>query len=270
MPDYKFVDTHAHLDGEEFNDDLPLVIQRAKDSGVGAIFLPGVDASSVASVMDVCRRYPGYCYPMIGLQPEEVRADWRDVLAMMRKALVDNASDGSLQPRYIAIGECGLDFYWSREFEKEQLAAFEEQVKWSVETGLPLMIHCRKAQNELLHILRIYEKDLHGGVFHCFTGNRKEAEEYLRFDKFVLGVGGVSTFKSSHLREDLPAAVPLSRIVLETDSPYMAPVPNRGKRNESAFVSLVLENLAKCYGVAPDEVARVTNDNVHRTFPLYK
>ena len=118
MPDYKFVDTHAHLDGEEFNDDLPLVIQRAKDSGVGAIFLPGVDASSVASVMDVCRRYPGYCYPMIGLQPEEVRADWRDVLAMMRKALVDNASDGSLQPRYIAIGECGLDFYWSREFEK--------------------------------------------------------------------------------------------------------------------------------------------------------
>ena len=249
MPDYKFVDTHAHLDGEEFNDDLPLVIQRAKDSGVGAIFLPGVDASSVASVMDVCRRYSGYCYPMIGLQPEEVRADWRDVLAMMRKALVDNASDGSLQPRYIAIGECGLDFYWSREFEKEQLAAFEEQVKWSVETGLPLMIHCRKAQNELLHILRIYEKDLPGGVFHCFTGNRKEAEEYLRFDKFVLGVGGVSTFKSSHLREDLPAVVPLSRIVLETDSPYMAPVPNRGKRNESAFVSLVLENLAKCYGV---------------------
>ena len=270
MPDYKFVDTHAHLDGEEFNDDLPLVIQRAKDSGVGAIFLPGVDASSVASVMDVCRRYPGYCYPMIGLQPEEVRADWRDVLAMMRKALVDNASDGSQQPRYIAIGECGLDFYWSREFEKEQLAAFEEQVKWSVETGLPLMIHCRKAQNELLHILRIYEKDLPGGVFHCFTGNRKEAEEYLRFDKFVLGVGGVSTFKSSHLREDLPAAVPLSRIVLETDSPYMAPVPNRGKRNESAFVSLVLENLANCYGVAPDEVARVTNDNVHSTFPLYK
>ena len=270
MPDYKFVDTHAHLDGEEFTDDLPLVIQRAKDSGVGAIFLPGVDASSVASVMDVCRRYSGYCYPMIGLQPEEVRADWRDVLAMMRKALVDNASDGSLQPRYIAIGECGLDFYWSREFEKEQLAAFEEQVKWSVETGLPLMIHCRKAQNELLHILRIYEKDLPGGVFHCFTGNRKEAEEYLRFDKFVLGVGGVSTFKSSHLREDLPAAVPLSRVVLETDSPYMAPVPNRGKRNESAFVSLVLENLAKSYGVAPDEVARVTNDNVHRTFPLYK
>lgn len=270
MPDYKFVDTHAHLDGEEFKDDLSLVIKRAKDSGVCAIFLPGVDSSSVASVMEVSRKYPDYCFPMIGLQPEEVRGDWRDVLAMMRKALNDNASESLAQPRYIAIGECGLDFYWSREFEKEQLAAFEEQVKWSVETRLPLMIHCRKAQNELLHILRNYEKDLPGGVFHCFTGNQKEAEDYLRFDKFVLGIGGVSTFKSSHLREDLPAVVPLSRIVLETDSPYMAPVPNRGKRNESAFVGLVLENLAKCYATSAEEVARVTNENVRRTFPLYK
>lgn len=270
MPDYKFVDTHAHLDGEEFKDDLPLVIQRAKDSGVGAIFLPGVDASSVASVMKACRQYPGYCYPMIGLQPEEVRADWRDVLAMMRKELDNNATERVDSLRYIAIGECGLDFYWSREFETEQLAAFEEQVKWSVETRLPLMIHCRKAQNELLHILRAYEKDLPGGVFHCFTGNQKEAEEYLRFDKFVLGIGGVSTFKSSHLREDLPAVVPLSRIVLETDSPYMAPVPNRGQRNESAFLALVLENLARCYNVPADEVAMITNENVRRTFPLYK
>ncbi len=270
MPDYKFVDTHAHLDGEEFKDDLSLVIKRAKDCGVCAIFLPGVDSSSVVSVMEVSRQYPDYCFPMIGLQPEEVRGDWRDVLAMMRKALDDNASECPVQPRYIAIGECGLDFYWSREFEKEQLAAFEEQVKWSVETRLPLMIHCRKAQNELLHILRNYEKDLPGGVFHCFTGNQKEAEDYLRFDKFVLGIGGVSTFKSSHLREDLPAVVPLSRIVLETDSPYMAPVPNRGKRNESAFVGLVLENLAKCYATSAEEVARVTNENVLRTFPLYK
>lgn len=270
MPDYKFIDTHAHLDGEEFGDDLPLVIQRAKASGVCAIFLPGVDASSVASVMAVCRQYPGYCHPMIGLQPEEVRGDWRDVLAMMRKALDDNASIASGQPRYIAIGECGLDFYWSREFEKEQIEAFEEQVRWSVETRLPLMIHCRKAQNELLHILRNYEKDLPGGVFHCFTGNQKEAEEFLRFDKFVLGIGGVSTFKSSHLREDLPAVVPLSRIVLETDSPYMAPVPNRGKRNESTFVCLVLENLARCYATPVEDVARITTDNVRRTFPLYQ
>lgn len=278
---YHFIDTHAHLDGEEFKDDLPQVIQRAKDAGVGAIFIPGINASSVESVMRVCHDYPGYCYPMIGLQPEEVRGDWKEVLNMMKSKLDENlhqekktteikSSDiaSERKPRYIAIGECGLDFYWSREYEKEQLAAFEEQVKWSVETQLPLMIHCRKAQNELLHIMKPYEEELPGGVFHCFTGNQKEAEAYLRFDKFVLGIGGVSTFKSSHLREDLPAAVPLTRIVLETDSPYMAPVPNRGQRNESAFVWLVLENLARCYNTTPEEVARITNDNVRRVFSL--
>lgn len=261
---YRFIDTHAHLDGEEFKDDLPAVIQRAKEAGVAAIFIPAIDRSSIDSVKHVCDAYPGYCFPMMGLQPEEVKADWRNVLSMMRQELMDGISNNN--SRYIAIGECGLDFYWSREFEKEQLAAFEEQVKWSVETQLPLMIHCRKAQNELLHILKPYEKELPGGVFHCFTGNQKEAEEYLRFDKFVLGIGGVSTFKSSHLREDLPAAVPLSRIVLETDSPYMAPVPHRGERNESAFVKLVLQNLARCYEVSDDEVARVTTENVKRVF----
>lgn len=269
MTGYQFIDTHAHLDGEEFENDLPEVIQRAKESGVKAVFIPGIDASSVDSVMKVCRQYPNYCFPMVGLQPEEVRADWPEVLAMMRHALIDNREKAAAPLRYIAIGECGLDFYWSREYEKEQLAAFEEQVRWSVETRLPLMIHCRKAQNELLHILRDYEKELPGGVFHCFTGNQKEAETYLQFDKFVLGIGGVSTFKSSHLREDLPAVVPLKRIVLETDSPYMAPVPNRGKRNESAFVRLVLENLAQCYHTSAEEVARTTNENVRRVFTLY-
>lgn len=262
--DYRFIDTHAHLDGEEFKDDLLEVIRRAKEAGVAAIFIPAIDRSSIESVKRVCNAYPGYCFPMMGLQPEEVRADWRDVLDDMRRELMNGISNNSSY--YIAIGECGLDFYWSREFEKDQLAAFEEQVKWSVEMQLPLMIHCRKAQNELLHIMKPYEKELPGGVFHCFTGNQKEAEEYLRFDKFVLGIGGVSTFKSSHLREDLPAAVPLSRIVLETDSPYMAPVPHRGERNESAFVKLVLQNLAKCYNVPEEEVARVTNENVMRVF----
>ena len=264
IDDTYFIDTHAHLDGEEFRDDLPEVIARAQAAGVGAIFIPGIDAASVESVMRVCRDYRGYCFPMIGLQPEEVRADWAEVLTMMRQAFEANKVDGD--PRYIAIGECGLDFYWSREYEKEQLRAFEKQVEWSVETQLPLMIHCRKAQNELLHIMRPYEKELPGGVFHCFTGNTHEAEEYLRFDKFVLGIGGVSTFKSSHLREDLPAAVPLSRIVLETDSPYMAPVPNRGQRNESAFVKLVLQNLANCFHTTEDNVAKITNDNVRRVF----
>jgi TatD DNase family protein len=265
-----FIDTHAHLDGEEFNADRAEVMARAREAGVEAVFIPGIDISSVETVMECCREYPDFAYPMIGLQPEEVKGDWQDVLKQMKARLDLNLSGAVAEPRYIAVGEVGLDFYWSREFEKEQLQAFERQVEWSVETRLPLMIHCRKAQNELLGILRHYEKDLPGGVFHCFTGNQKEAEAYLRMEKFCLGVGGVSTFKSSHLREDLPAVVPLSRIVLETDSPYMAPVPRRGGRNESAFVVYVLGELARCYGVSEEEVARITNENVRRTFPQFR
>ena len=253
-----FTDTHTHLDGDEFKNDLPDVIRRAKEQGVGRVFIPAIDLKSVDSVVAVCRRFPGYAYPMIGLHPEEVKADWKDQLDKIKSHFHDAP--------FIAIGEVGLDFYWDRTFESQQLLAFEAQVEWAIEAQLPLMIHCRKAQNELVHILKRYEKQLVGGVFHCFTGNQKEAEQLLQFDKFALGIGGVLTFKSSHLREDLPASVPLDRIVLETDSPYMAPVPHRGERNESAFVRLVLEKLAEAYGVSADEVARVTEENVKRIF----
>ncbi len=166
----------------------------------------------------------------------------------------------------IAIGEVGLDYYWSREFEQEQLEAFEEQVRWSVETRLPLMIHCRKAQNEMVMLLKRYARELPGGVFHCFTGNTHEAEELLQFDRFVLGIGGVLTFKKSHLPEVLPQVVPLSRIVLETDAPYMAPVPMRGQRNEPAFVRHVITRLAVAYGVSEEQITEQTNSNVNRVF----
>ncbi len=254
-----FTDTHTHLDGEEFANDLNEVVERAKDAGVVRVLIPAIDLNNVNPVVELCNRYQGYAYPMVGLHPEEVKADWETVLHKMREIMDSN-------PDFIAIGEVGLDYYWSREFEKEQLLAFEEQVKWSVETQLPLMIHCRKGQNEMVTILKKYEKDLPGGVFHCFTGNQNEAEQLLQFDKFVLGVGGVLTFKSSHLREDLPAVVPLERIVLETDSPYMAPVPHRGERNESSFVKLVLEKLAEVYGVSEEKVAEITEANVNRIF----
>lgn len=252
-----FIDTHAHLDGEEFKADLPAVIARARAAGAERVFLPAIDLPSVEGTLRVSRQFPGYAYPMIGLHPEEVRADWNDVLRQMK---------AMLSPEHIAIGEVGLDFYWSREYEREQLQAFEEQVAWSVETGLPLMIHCRKAQHELVAILRRYERDLPGGVFHCFTGNAFEAAELLSFDRFALGIGGVLTFKKSHLPEVLPAAVPLSRIVLETDSPYMAPVPMRGQRNEPAFITHIVARLAEAYGVSEDDICRHTNENVRRIF----
>lgn len=222
------------------------------------VFIPAIDMKSVSTIADVCRKYPSYAYPMLGLHPEEVRADYAEILQEMRK-LLDESKD------YIAIGEVGLDFYWSREFEKEQLMAFEEQVRWSVETHLPLMIHCRKAQNEMVHILRRYQKDLPGGVFHCFTGNEKEAEELLSFDNFVLGIGGVLTFKKSNLPETLKK-IPLNRIVLETDAPYMAPVPMRGQRNESAFLVYIIAKIAETKCVSEDEVATVTTANVKRIF----
>lgn len=252
------IDTHSHLDVEEFKNDLTDVIARAKGAGVEKVFIPAIDLNSCRSVLNVCNAYPGYAYPMFGLHPEEVKADYKKQLTLIRTVIDENNP--------IAIGEVGLDYYWSREFEREQLDAFRIQVEWSVETRLPLMIHCRKAQNEMINLLRQYKKDLPGGVFHCFTGNEKEAEQLLQFDRFVLGIGGVSTFKKSPLPVVLPKSVPLDRIVLETDSPYMAPTPMRGKRNESAFVRYVMLCLAEAYGVTPEEMEQATNKNVNRIF----
>ena len=255
------IDTHSHIDGTEFDADRAEVIARAKAAGVSKIFLPAIDLPSVERVLKLSGDYPGYCYPMIGLHPEEVKADWQAVLEQMQQQLQQHPDT------FIAIGEVGLDFYWSREYEKQQLAAFEAQVEWSVSTQLPLMIHCRKGQQEMVRILRRYESYLPGGVFHCFTGNEKEAAELLSFDKFVLGIGGVLTFKKSHLPEVLPR-IPLERIVLETDSPYMAPVPRRGERNESAFVVYVIKKMAECYQLSEEEICDATNSNVNRIFGI--
>lgn len=257
----KYIDTHTHIDGTEFDADRAEVISRAKAAGVTKMFVPAIDLKSVDTVLRVCRDNSGFAYPMIGLHPEEVKEDWQEQLHAMRQMLQDSHP-------FIAIGEVGLDYYWSREYADEQLKAFEEQVKWSIETRLPLMIHCRKAQNEMVALLRKYKDQLPGGVFHCFTGNVHEAEELMTFPRFVLGIGGVSTFKSSHLREELPAAVPLDRIVLETDSPYMAPVPLRGQRNESAFLPHVIKTLAASYGVSENEVAQTTTRTALAVFPL--
>ena len=254
----QFIDTHIHIDGEEFKDDLDEVVARAKEAGAIQLLVPGINYNSIASIKAVCERFPDYIRPMIGLHPEDVKEDYKDVLGKMHQELVND--------NWIAIGEVGLDYYWSREFEKEQLDAFEQQVQWSVETQLPLMIHCRKAQNEMVKIIRRYEKELPGGVFHCFTGNQHEAIELLQFDKYVLGIGGVSTFKKSHLAEDLAAVVPMDRIVLETDAPYMAPAPHRGERNESSFIPFIIEKLALAYGVSNEDLAAVTTATAKKVF----
>lgn len=256
-----FIDTHIHIDGVEFDADRDAVISRAREAGVMTMLVPAIDLQSTDRIMSMCRDRKDMLRPMIGLHPEEVRADWRDVLSDIRSRLND------FSEQCVAIGEVGLDYYWSREYEKEQLEAFEEQVKWSVETHLPLMIHCRKAQGELTGILRKYRKNLHGGVFHCFTGNAVEAAELLSFDGFMLGIGGVLTFKKSHLPEVLPS-IPIERIVLETDAPYMAPVPMRGKRNESAYLTYIISKISECYGISEDDVASITTANAMKVFNL--
>ena len=253
----QFIDTHAHLDGTEFEEDRDLVVMRAKEAGAAAIFIPAINLENLDKVEKVCHDYQGFAFPMAGLHPEDVKADYKDVLQRIRKRLPGD---------FIAIGEIGLDFYWSREYEKEQLEAFEEQVKWACELELPLMIHSRKAQNQLVNILKKYKDGLKGGVFHCFTGNLQEARQLLEFENFCLGIGGVLTFKKSHLPE-VVAQVPLERIVLETDAPYMAPVPMRGKRNESAFVSCIIQRMAECLGLESEKVEEVTTRNALRTFP---
>ena len=257
-----FVDTHAHLDEEAFAQDREEVIQRAQEAGCKAIFLPAIDLATSHSILQLCRRHPGYLFPMAGLHPEEVRADWPEQLSLLKPLLAPSPTP------LVAIGEVGLDYYWSREYEHEQLAAFEQQVQWSIETRLPLMIHCRKAQNEMVRLLRHYEQKLPGGVFHCFTGNEQEAAELLQMERFVLGIGGVLTFKKSHLPEVLPACVPLTRIVLETDAPYMAPVPMRGQRNESAYIRQVIARLAEAYATDEDEVARVTSETARKVLRM--
>ena len=256
-----FIDTHIHLDGEEFTEDLDLVVARAKEAGAEKLFVPGINLSSVKSVAELCEKYSGFCYPMIGLHPEDVKEDWENVLREMETHIQDAP--------WIAIGEVGLDFYWSREFEKEQIEAFDKQVQWAIKYNLPLMVHCRTAQNELLAVLRKYaDNPKLRGVFHCFTGNEQEARRYLEYENWMLGIGGVLTFKKSKLPETLRNAVPLSRIVLETDAPYMAPVPHRGERNESSFIPYIINTLAEVYSTSPENIAETTTRNARMVFNL--
>lgn len=252
------IDTHAHLDCDDYAADRAEVIARCREAGIEAIGLPGVDYPTSVGVVELARQYKGYLYPMVGIHPEEVKDDYLAQLDSIRP-LVD-------LPEVVAIGEVGLDYYFTREREREQLDAFERQIIWSCESGKPLMLHVRKAQNEALRLLRRYEKDLPGGVFHCFSGNAIEARQVLQLEKFSLGIGGILTFKKSTLPATLAEAVPLDRIVLETDAPWLAPVPVRGTRNDSSRVPYIAARLAEIYGVTVAEISEQTDRNARRIF----
>lgn len=256
------IDTHTHLDGEEFVKDLEQVLQRAQEAGVEKMFLPNVNEATWPRLYSLCQQHPQVLYPMIGLHPEDVNPTQRDVTQVLDD--METLIQSSIS--VIGIGEVGLDFYWDETYRQEQLDAFERQVEWGVRYHLPLMIHARNAQRELVEVVSRHAEEGLRGVFHCFTGTADEARELLAFDGFLLGIGGVLTFKKSKLPDVLREAVPLSRIVLETDSPYMAPVPHRGQRNESAFVVEVARRLADVYEVGVEEVDRVTTENAKKLF----
>ncbi len=249
------IDTHSHLDGEEFAEDLDAVLTRAKDAGVEKILIPNINLQGLNHLTDLCAANPGFLYPMIGLHPEEVNDDYQQQLDEMHRILKSSVDT------YVAIGEVGLDFYWDRTFADKQLDAFEQQLDWAAEYGKPLMIHARNAFPELIEMMERHRSDHLRGVFHCFNGDEEEAEKLLSFEGFQLGIGGVVTFKKSSLPEVLKSTVPLSRIVVETDSPYLAPVPHRGKRNESAFIVATIERLSEIYGCGKDFIATQTKKN---------
>lgn len=252
------IDTHSHLFAEEFADDLPAVVERARQAGVAKVFMPNIDDTTVGMMLDVCGMYRGYCYPMLGFHPTSVDAESLPRVYEMKKLL-------SGEHPFIAIGEVGMDLYWDKTYLKEQQKVLDVQLQWALEYHLPVVLHCREAFPELFQVMEPYKVTELSGVFHSFTGTREEAEQVLSYSRFVLGVNGVVTFKKSTLPEIL-SGVPLDRIVLETDSPYLAPVPFRGKRNESSYIKNVALKLAEVYGTDWEAVDRITTLNALKVF----
>lgn len=255
------VDTHTHLFEEAFRDDFDEVVSRAQAQDVKKLLMPNIDSSTLDNLLRACCRYPDVCYPMLGLHPTSVNADFHNELATLQRQLESENS-------YIGIGEVGLDFYWDTTYRQEQIAAFNEQIGWALTYDLPLVIHCRNAFPELLSCLEPYRQTALRGVFHSFTGEGVEVDQLLAYPHFLLGINGVVTFKKSHLPAILKARVPLERLVVETDSPYLAPVPHRGGRNESAYVRNILQKVADIYEISLEKAAQVTTENALRMFRI--
>ena len=250
------IDTHTHVYDHQFSLDRNEAMQRALDAGVKMMLLPNVDASTIAPMLELHEQYPDCTRVMMGLQPEEVKEDYKEVLSLMEKELERGI--------YVGVGEIGLDFYWDATYENQQFDAFETQLDWAKQLGLPLSIHCRNAFDKMVKIL---EKKQDGGlrcIMHCFTGTEEEAKVYLELG-FHLGLGGVTTYKNCSLKEYLPI-LPLERIVLETDAPYLAPVPCRGKRNEPAFLVHTAQKIADILQIPVEELAEATTKNVQTLF----
>lgn len=251
-----FIDTHTHLYLEEFAADRDDMIARAVKAGVEKFFLPNIDSTSVESLHKLCENYPTRCFAMMGLHPCSVKENYRQELTI--------AHDLLKQKKYIAVGEIGLDLYWDKTFFAQQVEAFETQIQWALDMNLPIVIHCRDAFDEIYNVL-VKFKTLPKGIFHCFTGTIEQAEKVISLGNFKMGIGGVVTFKNSGLDKTLEH-VDLKHIVLETDAPYLTPVPYRGQRNESAYISIIARRIAEIKNCNVGHLAEVTTKNTEDIF----
>jgi TatD DNase family protein len=254
----QFIDTHTHLYLPEFDTDRDEVVNRAIGNGISKMLLPNIDISSVEPMLSVVNRYPGICYPMTGLHPTSVKTDYLSQLETI-ELLVTNH-------RIIAIGEIGIDLYWDKTFINEQIIAFRKQIAFADGIGLPVVIHSREAFPEVFSVLEEFKGVSLKGVFHAFTGTIKDAERAVNIG-FKLGIGGIVTFKNSGLDKVVREIGP-ENIILETDSPYLAPAPHRGKRNESSYICIINSKLAEIFGKSEEEIASVTYSNSTSLFNL--
>jgi len=252
------IDTHTHLYEEQFDADRTEMIQRAIDNGVSKMIIPNVDATTIKGMMDLVKQFPEHIFPMMGLHPCYVKPETYKAELEIIKSNLDKGE-------FVAVGEIGIDLYWDKTTLDIQKEAFELQCDWAIEKSLPVAIHSRDSTHILIELLKKM-KDKPRGVFHCFTGSLEEGNEIIKLG-FYLGIGGVLTYKNTHLRDTLKH-IPLDKIVLETDAPYLPPVPHRGKRNESAYTKLVAETLCTVYEKGLDEIAVVTTQNATNLFGI--
>lgn len=254
------IDTHAHIYVDSYAEDLNQVVLRAKQSNVDKVLLPNIDASTIELLNNVMLDYPEYFLPMMGLHPTSVKENYIEELDVVYKELCS-------KDNYIAIGEIGIDLYWDKTFIKEQIEVFETQLKWSIEKNLPVAIHSRSSYQEIIESVNRVGGDKLRGVFHSFSGDASDLKNLLKFESFYIGVNGIVTFKNSNLGHVLKEC-PLNKIVLETDSPYLSPVPYRGKRNEPGYLKHINQTLSDIYNIEPTEMAHITKTNASLLFGL--
>ena len=252
-----FIDTHTHLFSDQFEEDRTQIVEKAIEKGVEKMLLPNIDLETIDAMHKLENQFPQNCFSMMGLHPCSVSKDWEEQLKIVKPHLDKR--------KYVAIGEIGIDLYWDKSLQREQSEAFEQQVIWGKEMGLPIVIHARDSFDEIFEVIDRQNDERLTGIFHCFTGNETQAQKIINYGGFKMGIGGVVTFKKAGLDVVLKSVDP-KHLVLETDSPYLAPTPNRGKRNESSYIPLIADKLSDIYEISLEEIGRITTENANEIF----